>query len=440
MTSSADTFGDPDVQRDGSPKGVSSQRGGSPAETDCNPEGTSPTGGDHLGILASDQRYSAKLWAREAAARGVEQAIAFRSFLDRWGDDVVLSRVSLMDAFDEGYGRGSETEVAKELRRLRVREEARARLEKERSGRTAGLEVTEARDLLRMPEPTWLVDGLLPSVGTFQLFGESGRGKSFVVQDLLLSVATGAAWLNSLPVRTTGSVLYVAAEGGWDLGKRVRGWMAARDGVVPERFISVIEQGLDLRSRRDVDDIIELCRDRGVVMAVFDTWALHMPGGDENSGRDAGAAIASLKRMASKVEALVGTVHHVGHGEQHRARGWSGMRAAWDAEFGFDGHTLRHTKNRYGPTHDAIGVRFEDVEGTRVARRVEPVTAALDGFLDGQAKVLEAIRERPGENWSVQRDGLGMGNTTSANLRDALADEGLIVKRNGKWWPAEDAP
>lgn len=317
--------------------------------------------------------------------------------------------------------------VQMELDRLRVRAEAQERLDRERNGRRAGaLEVLSAQDVVELPEPRWLIDSLLPEVGTFQLYGRPGAGKSFVVQDLLLSVATGEDWLGHFPVGRTGPTVYVAAEGGWDMGVRLREWIRHRGVGIPDGFYLMLEEAVDLRSRRDVDEVTAACAELGAVAVVFDTWALHMPGGDENSAKDAGRVIDALKRLSVDLGALVGTVHHTGKDEGRGARGSSAMQAAWDGEFSFDGHVLSHRKNRYGPKHAGIGVELVETGGTLVPRWREPLAAVTDRRSALADDVVDFVRRNPGCGVTQVHTGVGGHKSYVANVVRELVEDGRL--------------
>jgi len=56
------------------------------------------------------------------------------------------------------------------------------------------------------------------------------------------------------------------------------------------------------------------------------------PGGNENSGEDVGTLLQQCKFLHRKTGALVVLIHHSGKDPAKKARGWSGLRAAADAE------------------------------------------------------------------------------------------------------------
>src|SRR4051812_37793236 len=66
-------------------------------------------------------------------------------------------------------------------------------------------------ELLELPPPEWLIEGVIESSALGVLYGPPGCGKSFAALDWALSVATGKAW-HGREVRQ-GAVVYVAGEG-----------------------------------------------------------------------------------------------------------------------------------------------------------------------------------------------------------------------------------
>ena len=64
----------------------------------------------------------------------------------------------------------------------------------------------------------WFIKGLLPRADLVVLYGASGSGKTFVALDIAAAIARGLTWRG---LRTKKArVLYIAAEGGGNVGKR----------------------------------------------------------------------------------------------------------------------------------------------------------------------------------------------------------------------------
>lgn len=398
-------------------------------------------------------RWSIEIWAEKVKSKGKPRAVARAEFRDNYEDHVahLLSERGVDHIFRKVYDEEDhDTRVEDAVENILVREEARERVDILKRGRPDGIQVVTSGEVLMMDDPLWLVDGMLPEQGTFQLYGDSNTGKSFVVLDLLLAIATGEKWLGYFPVNKTGPVVYVAAEGGFDLKDRVSGWGIAHGDFEPLNFQAVIEQGLDLRLQHDVDQLMDVLRPMEPVAIVFDTWALHMPGGDENSAKDAGQVIAVLKRMSAELHALIGTVHHTGKDASNGARGSSAMRAAWDIEFLMTGTQLIHTKARASAKHEPIGivmasvpVHLSDERTTLIPRRVSALAAAAEGELSVERQVLDAVRAMPGRRRTPIREamkssGVKIHNNTFKIQMDGLIAAGRIEERDGGLWVADE--
>src|SRR5699024_10992484 len=75
----------------------------------------------------------------------------------------------------------------------------------------------------RFSSQPWLIKGVLPIGSVASLVGASGAGKSFAAVDIACSVASGQSWAGH-EVREPSGVVYVSAEGGSGIDKRVIGW------------------------------------------------------------------------------------------------------------------------------------------------------------------------------------------------------------------------
>lgn len=79
---------------------------------------------------------------------------------------------------------------------------------------------------MEVPDPSWLVDGLVPKGVIGQLFGATDSMKTFMMLDLALSVSTGEPWLGRKVEQ--GPAVYVVAEALAGYRRRVRAWLEAR--------------------------------------------------------------------------------------------------------------------------------------------------------------------------------------------------------------------
>ncbi len=167
-------------------------------------------------------------------------------------------------------------------------------------------------------------------------YGASGSGKSFVLQDLACSIASGVDWLGRYPL-DQGLVCYIMAEGQAGLRQRTAAWLQHHElGAEWLGQFMVVRQPINFLESGDVDD---LCRAIETAtgnitpsLVIVDTMHRCLCGGDENSAQDVGAFLANVGRLQARYGCSVAVVHHSGHNET-RARGSSSLRAAVDAEY-----------------------------------------------------------------------------------------------------------
>lgn len=177
----------------------------------------------------------------------------------------------------------------------------------------------------------WLIKSVMPAADLILIYGASGSGKSFVALDMAMSIATGTPWMGQKTRR--GKVVIVAAEGAGGYGSRIQA-MCQHRGVDPATLeIGLITVPPNLLNKEDVVEIVAALKTvPGISLIIVDTLAQTTPGANENAGEDMGLALANTRAIGDTTEATVALVHHSGKDAARGARGWSGMRAAVDAE------------------------------------------------------------------------------------------------------------
>lgn len=222
--------------------------------------------------------------------------------------------------------------------------------------------VVSDEEFMARPAPRWIVKGLVPEGDLLVLFGESGAGKSFVALDIFGAVARGVAW-RGLKTRQR-RVCFIVAEGGGGFRNRLHAYAqyhGARPGVtVLHAAPNLMEKG----EAKDVAKAIEAAR--GADIVVVDTFAQTTPGANENAGEDVGKALANCRAIGKALGgALVVLVHHTGKDTTKGARGWSGLRAAADAEIevsrSASARQIRTTKQKDGEDDQRWGFALESV-------------------------------------------------------------------------------
>ncbi len=295
----------------------------------------------------------------------------------------------------------------------------------ERDGQVSDLESLVAQfnaklltfdELLHIPSPEPVIDGLLYRDTVAVFYAPSGSAKTFLTLDLAWCVADGRPW-QGREVRT-GPVLYVLAEGQAGAGQRARAWITAFGGDQPKRF-ALYPDAVNLLDPSHVAVLAAWAQAYKPVLVVFDTLNKSIPGGDENSAKDVGLAVAAadtIRRAAGG--ACVVLVHHTGL-DGSRERGSTALR---------------------GNVNTVIAVRKEgrlvtvgkDDDKQKDAEAGEPislelVTVDLD---DGSSCVLKSfarLQERSAEQrhqdavLAALRDDFASTGASNKTLREALS-------------------
>ncbi len=291
-------------------------------------------------------------------------------------------------------------------------------------------------ELLNMPSPEWLIDGILPQGAVAALYGAPATFKSFVGIDIALSVASGLEWHGKAVEE--GLVLYIAAEGGPGIAKRVRAWLQ-HYGVQPTHVnmawmieaVSVFNGSDDLeRLKRRLDEEIG----QAPILVIVDTLARCFMG-DENQQEDMGAFVAGLDHIRHEYGASVLAIHHTNLSGE-RERGNTALRGGMDTMMSLTRDTggpnirLECTKQKDSEEFKDLHFRLHAVPNAESCiltdmqpRSEDKATQAL-GWLSTAGKALSF------DDWcSLTKMPRGTFYRSFTTLRDT----GKIVNENGKW-------
>ena len=252
----------------------------------------------------------------------------------------------------------------------------------ERKARADRFAPVPVADILKRKAPGWLVKDTIPDAELVLVYGASGSGKSFVMIDLTMAIARGEPWFGR-KVRQA-PVVYICAEGAGGFGKRLKAY-ALHNGLdlagIP---FWVIEAAPNLLKGDDLKALVAAIKPLQPGVVVMDTLARMTPGANENAGEDMGLAIDNCGKITKATGARVFLVHHTGKDESRGARGWSGMRAASDAEFEIvrDKATAKRwietTKEKDTADEGRLGFKLETVV-VDMDEDGDPVTSCVIG-------------------------------------------------------------
>lgn len=195
-----------------------------------------------------------------------------------------------------------------------------------------------ADSLRQQPAPiAWLIKRWLQERALMMLHGPSGVGKTFILMDMCLRIATGKTDWNGLKVKA-GTVVYLAGEGHYGLRGRIAAWAHQHGADQIDMWVS--RHGCDLNTPQGYQRAADAIRALPKLPCLIVIDTLHrFLAGDENSAQDAKSMIDACDRMKHEFGCSVMLVHHTGVSEeaQHRARGSSAWRGALDIEISVTG-------------------------------------------------------------------------------------------------------
>ncbi len=236
--------------------------------------------------------------------------------------------------------------------------------------------------LLKLPPTKWLLDGIIPEEGFVGLYGAPSGGKSFIALDWAMCIAEGRAWLNLHSCKQA-PVIYVAAEGGRGIQKRVRAWMA-QFGYSDIPAIYWLLNPLYVREAGMVERFLETLEEIGVWpgMIVIDTLARSFGGGEENASADMGEFVDQITRLAKGRQMAALVVHHTS-ATGTRERGHTSFRGGLDAMFKCTAENdkdsgrilrieLKNDKQKDGANTPSIYLRPVDVLDSMVLEVTDP--------------------------------------------------------------------
>lgn len=281
----------------------------------------------------------------------------------------------------------------------------------------------------------WWIKGWLPKDAFVMVHGRSGAGKSFVVLDWLMTIASGKkSWFGRRVSQC--QVLYLAGEG--LAGLRVRSAAWNHHHQIPLQNMWHTMDGIDLDDPSALRSVIDAVHASGIKPSVIavDTLNRHMSG-DENSARDTREMMKACALLQNEFVATVILVHHVGNNPENssRARGSSAWRGALDMEISvtFDGSVrrIKQLKNKEGELLPSVAFGLESVRIPRwVDEDGDPVTSAV------VVHDSDALEEESGEQLTkVQRNSITrLRKFWAASSQKTSNEKPLIVRSELREW------
>lgn len=220
-------------------------------------------------------------------------------------------------------------------------------------------------ELTELPEPTWLIEDLIPKPAVGTLWGASGSGKTFVAIAQALDLARSG-------VRTA----FMAGEGKRAVLARAKAWQTVHEFDAGDLF-RVFDTVPYLTDGSRTEAMIQAFERQGFKpdLLVIDTTSRLMRGLDQNSDKDAGQLIEWAEGAKRLWDCTVLLIHHTGKDASRGERGSSVLRNDVDFSLEAEGEEPHLTrvhvrKQKEAAKGDPITYHGQPALGTLVYGRI----------------------------------------------------------------------
>jgi hypothetical protein len=175
-----------------------------------------------------------------------------------------------------------------------------------------------------MPDPKWLVSGLVIEQALGFIYGPPGCLKTFIALGMALSFATGRTDWWGRTIERQGAVVYISSEGQSDLKFRIKAWEQHNNVNADDSPFFLIRQTINFMKAEDVGKLVATVQAIATltgqkIAAVFvDTVSRVLPGADENLQKDMTLFVAACDAVRQRFDATVIGVHHTSRGGNMR--------------------------------------------------------------------------------------------------------------------------
>ena len=319
------------------------------------------------------------------------------------------------------------------------------------------------------PRPMdWLISGLFERDSLVCLYGPPGSAKSFTALDMACSIATGTAY-HDRDVQQ-GPAIYIAGEGFNGVARRLEARSIVHGHSRADLPLYVSNMPAALTDSQNLVTVLNAINETQLAPAlvVVDTVARNFGPADENSTQDMTGFIQACDQIRHAHRCAVMLVHHVGHGDQTRARGSSVLNGAIDSAFRVTKDEagtviVDCTKQKDAPEPESFAFNFRTVElpfdnddGSQATSAVlhpcdaperkpkkptgksqSKALAVLDSLVTEYRKNLEDSGHDPDtarvhfHDWRDACIAEGIPRRSFYNAKDALSDTGQIRLETG---------
>jgi hypothetical protein len=244
-----------------------------------------------------------------------------------------LIEASITNGYDQEHGRKATLATIKsgmDAATARIKNETvspNVETEK-RTGKTAPISLEHYENFGTTIIKDWIIKNVIAAGETSSWIGPPGAGKSALVTDLAIHIASGKDWRGYRSKEQCG-VVYFALERGELVKRRLIAHAGRTMGFPTKLPFSIARQVINLLKPTCVAEIVATIKSasehhgRNIGVIIIDTYAkgIAAGGGDENSAKDQNMTLANLRRVQDETGVHVAIVGHTGKDETRGARG-----------------------------------------------------------------------------------------------------------------------
>lgn len=404
--------------------------------------------------LSAQEHEQLSIAARYAVLTGDEtgaRAAVPHGRLELWEKQFLGPAKGKEDRESEAQIKRHETEA---YERAKGKDAARRRLLEEAAverGHLSG-RILSYRQLQELTPPRDLVPNVMWTGGVGVIGGDSQVGKSWVMLSVAAAAATGTAWpIGSKPDARRCDpmpVLYVAAEDGGAINRRLRNWEEATGKSLDDESGHIFHThpgAVSLLDEVAIGEVCDVVEERGYRLVVFDTVAASL-GGEEEGNPQFSKVVQHMRKIVAAMngQGCAFLVHHTGKDASKGLRGGSALfddaDIVWILDGDIDAITMKNKKWKIDEERRPWRLRLSRNEGEPVYLRRDDSSASMSvaaedsKWIKLENGITQACMELAGHNRGFGPSGYGIrewlkDHNVSTSTSDATSRIKAMVER-----------
>jgi hypothetical protein len=282
-------------------------------------------------------------------------------------------------------------QLGQRVTQLRVSAAAQQILEAEQLAAARGPRPKRRASEYALVEPPPAILDRILAAEVNLLGGPAEAGKSLLLRDWALAVASGQPW-RGYPVVERRKVLIVLSEGTHDFAERWVDqpyWQEAADDIF------ILDEPVDLVHGDDVDWLLKEYADERPGLVGFDV-VYGMGMSDDNGVKDVLPVLTAMKKISARWKAATVALGHPGHNGDRRFRGSSSWRQLAAVEFHMAENLLTCEKSKIANKHELSAAYTAAYPGLTWPSKADQIREVSERA----AQVQRDVEERPGDSIS----------------------------------------